>query len=89
MSVTPTVLVVDDLRHFPFPARYARTSKRALALLARTPTLDELWLDHDLGGSDTTIPVVDWLAERAFAQNPYPVGQIYVHTANDLVHNSG
>jgi len=76
------ILVVDDIRQFPPPVTYARTSARAVQLLRKTPQLDELWLDHDLGGRDTAMPVVDWLSERAFNDNPFPVKKIFVHTSN-------
>ena len=34
------------------PAEVARTSAEGVALLARGGHIDELWLDHDLGGDD-------------------------------------
>ena len=43
---------------------------------------DEIWLDHDLGGDDTSMSIVDWLSERAFNDDPYPVKKVIVHTAN-------
>lgn len=78
----PVVLVIDDLRSFTFPARYARTSGEGLAALAVSGPLDELWLDHDLGGDDTIMPVIDYLAERAFNGDPFPVAKVMVHTSN-------
>jgi hypothetical protein len=79
---TRKILVVDDLRVMSFPATYARTSAAALELLESRPILDELWLDHDLGGDDTAMVVVDWLCERAFYDDPLVVGRIMVHTQN-------
>ena len=76
------VLVIDDLRTFTFPARYARTSGEGLDALATHEPLTELWLDHDLGGDDTIMPVIDHLAERAFNEQPYPVARIVIHTSN-------
>jgi hypothetical protein len=44
--------------------------------------LDELWLDHDLGGDDTIWPVVEVLERAAFDGHPVDVGVVYVHSAN-------
>ena len=76
------ILVGDDRRLVPFKATYARTSSRALALLKSRTPLSELWLDNDLGGTDTAMVVVDTLAECAFNGHPYPVTRIVVHTSN-------
>lgn len=50
------IIVVDDMRVFDFPATYHRTIETAMAHFDHDPThrarIDELWLDHDLGGSD-------------------------------------
>jgi hypothetical protein len=81
-------VVVDDLRSFAFDAVYARTSAEALALLAQLHAdgvaVDELWLDHDLGGDDTVVPVVDWLCERCVWDDPPAVGRVVVHTSNPV-----
>ena len=51
-------------------------------------TLQELWLDHDMGineetGDDITIkPVVDWLEEQGHNGDPLDVQYIFVHTSN-------
>ena len=44
--------------------------------------MDELWLDHDLGGDDTVWPVVEVLERAAFDGRPIDIGVIYVHSAN-------
>jgi hypothetical protein len=87
-------LLVDDSRTFTDPGyahRRARTSAEALEVLAELHTedlfLDELWLDHHLGdapggGSDTTVPVVDYLAQCAATGAPYPIGVVVVHTSD-------
>lgn len=78
-------IVVDDERTFPFDATYIRNSATAKSwLLAETGHVDELWLDHDLGGSDTTIPVVNLLCDMAFHDTPLDVGVILVHTQNPV-----
>jgi len=76
------VLVVDDRRLMPFPARYVRTSAGAIARLSRDRPLSQLWLDHDLGGDDTGMRVADWMAQQAFEGHPVQVHQIFVHSAN-------
>lgn len=67
-----TVLVIDDVRIFEFPdanITYARTSNDALSLLGNQASWDEVWWDHDLGGTDTTRPVVRYLEERWHSEN--------------------
>ena len=80
--VVMEVLVVDDLRSFPFPATYARTSVAGLELLERPGGWDEVWLDHDLGGDDTTIPVLDRMCELAHGGHPVELRRVVVHTSN-------
>lgn len=81
---TPTVVVIDDLRTFTFDAIYARTSDAGLKLIDTYTDagIDELWLDHDLGGDDTIMPIIDELARRAFEERKFPVGRVYIHTSN-------
>lgn len=63
---------------------YARSSSHALQQLKQEQDWDEIWLDHDLGGDDSTMPVVDYLVERAIFEHPVAVRQIIVHTANPV-----
>ncbi len=69
-----TIILVDDLRSFMDgrSAEVARTSAAGVELLDRfrDGRLDELWLDHDLGGDDTTWPVVEILEQAAFEKRP-------------------
>ena len=80
------VILVDDLRSFTdgSNAEVARTSAAGLALLRahRDERIDELWLDHDLGGSDTIWPVVELLEHTAFEGQPLEIGAVYIHSAN-------
>jgi hypothetical protein len=80
------VVLVDDLRSFldGRPAVVARTSSAGIAALEqhRGQRLDELWLDHDLGGDDTVWPVVEVLERAAFEERPFDIGMVYVHSAN-------
>ena len=80
------IVLIDDLRSFTDgrAAEVARTSAAGTALLARCRGvhLDELWLDHDLGGDDTIWPVVELLERAAFDGAPFDIGTIIVHSAN-------
>lgn len=81
------ILVVDDEKSFPFEdvgkcAIYARSLAEGRRLLAETGELEELWLDHDLGGDDTIRPLVLELAEQAFHGSPKPIGLVVVCSLN-------
>jgi hypothetical protein len=80
------VVLIDDLRSFVDgrAAEVARSSTAGIDLLNRhrDERLDELWLDHDLGGGDTIWPVVEVLERAAFDGRPFDVGVIVVHSAN-------
>lgn len=85
-----TTLLIDDLRHFldERVAVIARNTAVALEFLENAPTLhfDEIWLDHDLGEIDgipvDIMPIIDYLTERSFNDNPVDVDRITVHTSN-------
>ena len=81
------VLVVDDVRIFEFDATYARTSEEGLALLESRQMWNEIWLDHDLGGDDTTVPVVDRMCELAHAGTGVRVLKVFVHSSNPAAEN--
>jgi len=77
-------LWVDDLREPPDDTwRWAKSSVEAKTILALADLLlspyEELSLDHDLGGNDTTRPVVLWMCEN----NVWPE-KISVHSANPV-----
>ncbi|MEV1056696.1 cyclic-phosphate processing receiver domain-containing protein [Micromonospora chalcea] len=86
MGARRTIVLVDDLRSFVDgrSAEVARTSAAGVELLDRNRDrhLDELWLDHDLGGDDTIWPVVEVLERAVFDKRPFDVGVIYIHSAN-------
>ncbi|GGO14274.1 cyclic-phosphate processing receiver domain-containing protein [Micromonospora parathelypteridis] len=86
MDARRTIVLIDDLRSFADgrSAEVARTSAAGVDLLDRYRyrRLDELWLDHDLGGDDTIWPVVEVLERAAFDKRPFDVGVINVHSAN-------
>lgn len=73
-------LFVDDLRDPPDATwAVARTSAEALAVLQSGAQVFDLSLDHDLGGDDTSRPIVLWLAERG----GWPA-IVRVHSANPV-----
>ena len=80
------VVLIDDLRSFVDgrAAEVARSSAAGIDLLNRyrNERLDELWLDHDLGGTDTIWPVVEVLERAAFDGLPFDVGVVVIHSAN-------
>lgn len=73
-------LWVDDLRPPPSEAWtwWAKTSAQAILILSSSE-ICEISLDHDLGGDDTTRPVVLWMAEHEC----WPA-IVRVHTANPV-----
>jgi hypothetical protein len=87
--MTRSILLIDDLRDFLVPdtdaeITIARTSQQALDILAQRNDWDELWLDHDLGGDDTIMVVVDYLSEKAFLDEPVNVDMVFIHTSNPV-----
>ncbi|MFF5230754.1 cyclic-phosphate processing receiver domain-containing protein [Dactylosporangium sp. NPDC000521] len=86
MHPEPLVILVDDLRSFVDgrAAEVARTSAAGVEALRRhrEARIDELWLDHDLGGDDTIWPVVEVLEMAAFEGRPFDIGVVLVHSAN-------
>ncbi|MEU4681140.1 cyclic-phosphate processing receiver domain-containing protein [Micromonospora sp. NPDC023737] len=82
----PRIILVDDVRSFADgrKAQVARTSSAGVEALesSRGQRLDELWLDHDLGGDDTIWPVVEVLERAAFEEQPFDIGVVFVHSAN-------
>jgi hypothetical protein len=75
------IVLIDDVRWFrdARPCLMARSSAKGITLLRSLAgqRIDQLWLDHDLGGDDTVMPVIDLLCEDALE-----VGVIYVHSFN-------
>ncbi|MEV5842916.1 cyclic-phosphate processing receiver domain-containing protein [Streptomyces sp. NPDC051985] len=83
---TPVILGIDDLRPLPWATQIARTSGEGVKLLQehRDTFIDELWLDHDLGGDDSVLPVVTLMEEAAFHGRPFRIGTVFVHSANPI-----
>ncbi|UUG69529.1 hypothetical protein SEA_SHAM_229 [Streptomyces phage Sham] len=74
---------LDDLREAPSGWLWLTSSRSAINWLEWAKMLKarpESWsFDHDLGGSDTSRPVVLWMCENNF----WPV-ECYVHSANPV-----
>lgn len=80
---------VDDVRTPPDDAwTWVKTSHDAIRYLTNSKivnwrpgwgTIDVMSLDHDLGGDDTTRPVVLWMCENDF----WPV-EVRVHSQNPV-----
>lgn len=82
-------LVIDDERSFVEKPDdtiviYARTSTDGLMEIQNF-VWDAIFLDHDLGGLDTIMPVVNKLCELAYIENKHCARKIFVHTANASV----
>ena len=72
-------LWVDDLRE-PGPEwKWAKSSNEAIRYLL-VNTVEEISFDHDLGGDDTTRPVVLWMINHNY---DWPA-IVRVHTANPV-----
>ncbi|WP_275792893.1 cyclic-phosphate processing receiver domain-containing protein [Prescottella equi] len=71
-------LWVDDLRTPPPGWEWAKSSAEAIEAL-QTGKVTALSLDHDLGGDDTTRPVVLWMCEHEI----WPT-VVRVHSANPV-----
>lgn len=75
-------LWVDDLREPPEGWYWAKTSEHAIEILILgRHNVTEMSLDHDLGGDDTTRPIVLWLCENR-PDGPWP--ETVVHSANPV-----
>jgi len=80
-------LWIDDLRPAPDETwDTVTTSEAAIALLTNFQREGMLWcpreavsFDHDLGGDDTSRPVVIWMIQNNFRFDNY-----YVHSANPV-----
>lgn len=79
MIAKPLMLWVDDLRPPPDDRwTWVTTSKEAIEIMSeQMPSF--LDLDHDLGGDDTTRPIMLWMCEN----DKWPV-VIGVHSMNPV-----
>jgi len=78
-------IVVDDSRSTNHLLRICRTSQSAVEVLGTYDLhWDQVWLDHDLGGDDTTMAVVDYIIFRHDEGNPISVGNYIIHSSNPV-----
>lgn len=74
---------VDDIREPPAGWAWCPTSRHAIGWLEAAKrigiNIEIMSLDHDLGGDDTTRPIVLWMCENDF----WPV-EVVVHSANPV-----
>ena len=81
-------VLVDDVRRFvdDRDCLVYRTSHDAVAglraLAEAHAAIDQLWLDHDLGGEDIIRPVLALLEELALGGRPLRIGKAFVITSN-------
>lgn len=87
------ILVIDDLRTLRLdgnPLVHVRDSVRALERLQlaarRGEVIEQLWLDHDLGGDDDIRPVVRWLEEQAALETGElpEIRAVFLHSSNPV-----
>lgn len=66
------------------PIVYARDSFSAIAFITTSwKYIQEIWFDHDLGGDDTSMRVVDFIDEKVFHNELAPEGRIIrIQSAN-------
>lgn len=63
---------------------WATTSVHAINLLRNAQEWDQPYdvvsFDHDLGGDDTTVRVIEWMS----ANDAWPTQELHVHSANPI-----
>lgn len=79
-------LVVDDEREIAGldGAVYARTAAEAIDLLRIADSLEELWLDHDLGDGGNGYTVASYLERRAQTGSLLPIKRVVIHSMNPV-----
>jgi hypothetical protein len=84
------ILVVDDLRIFSDKigdniVHHSLSSADAIKFLEENfPMVSEVWLDYDLGGEDTVVPVINWLEEKAHTGKANHICCIRILTSNPV-----
>lgn len=87
-------MVIDDERRFREPALERRVEhfttsgagfRRIMRAIEQGEVIEELWLDHDLGGDDTTRDIVTMMVEDAVIfDRPWPIDHVFVHSSNSV-----
>lgn len=88
------IVLIDDERDFIGPVgdvlvfRHSADALEWLNSLDGSEVIDQLWFDHDLGivdgVKDSTIPVLRWFEEKCFFGTAPVIGQVVVHTSNNV-----
>jgi len=84
------ILVIDDFRIFPNRigdniVHHALSSADGIKFLKENfEMISEVWLDYDLGGDDTVVPVINWLEEKAFNGEANHICCIRILTSNPV-----
>ena len=78
------VLIIDDdrLSGVPPGTVLAKSSTEAINRFKERSAWDDVYFDHDLGGSDTSMRVVEWLEQRLNEEHPIFIERAYVHSMN-------
>jgi hypothetical protein len=77
-------LWIDDLRPAPDASwTIARSSAAAIGILSSGRVV-RVSFDHDLGGSDTAMRVIEWLEVRCEQDPTFPLPAATVHSANPV-----
>lgn len=88
------IVLIDAQRDFLIPkpdTQILRTLDAALEWLKSTPAgavVDQLWMDHDLGATCTTIPVIALLEERYWEGSALQIRTLFVHATNRVGRDS-
>ena len=81
----PLTVLIDDVRCFRDrrTCRVARSSAAGVRLLAELADqhIDDLWLDHDLGGDDTIWPVIRLLETAWENGRPHDIATVHIHAS--------
>jgi len=80
-------MFIDDIR--PCPDRFygvARSSDEAIAMMEQDGCPGFISFDHDLGGDDTAMRVVNWMIEKDMDEPGWIPGNFTwdVHSANPV-----
>lgn len=91
----PRQLWIDDVRPAPEGWAWAKSSDKAIGILCDNHDIDEISFDHDLGGSDTSMNVINyieiWAEKKLMGQFKWhihsanPVGRKNIETALDRI----
>lgn len=78
------IVVVDDERFYPEAHVHLRSGEESMRWFSERPHCAEVWLDHDLGGDDTTRELALWFVEQHVLGTPLNIEAIYVHSMNPV-----